>query len=432
MSGFVFHVLTLFPEMIRQATSWSILGRAISSGVITVRVHDIRDYTTDKHRTADDAPYGGGPGMVMKVEPVAKCLDAVRTESPDALAVLLSASGKKFDQRTARRYAASNGLILVCGHYEGVDERVALYCVDEEVSIGDYVVSGGELPALVVLDAVARLLPGVVGNLGSLSEESHESGLLEYPQYTRPAEFRGFKVPEVLLSGNHEEVARWRLEAALDKTRRNRPDLFVQHLTKAGNAWPVAEGESRQPTRSPVAVALIHHPVKDRRGDVVTTSVSSADIHDIARISKTFGAQPYYIVTPVEAQRQLVTRVAHHWKGLSDHPRAAAIESIVVKPTLEEAVADFSNRIAGKPVVAVTGAWLNRDLTSLSTLRSLVANGAYDGLLVVFGTGWGLTSDTCDRADIRIEPIDAGTGFRHLPVRAAVAIVLDRLLGPNI
>jgi tRNA (guanine37-N1)-methyltransferase len=251
VTPYVFHVLTLFPEMVRQAASWSILGRAAASGAIDVRVSDIRDHTTDRHRTADDVPYGGGPGMVMKVEPIAKCLAAARAESPGARAVLLSASGRLFDQATARRYGGCEGLILVCGHYEGVDERVASNCVDEEVSIGDYVLSGGELPALVVLDAVARLVPGVVGNRGSLLEESHESGLLEYPQYTRPAEFQGWKVPEVLLSGNHAEVAAWRAEAARGKTRMNRPDLA------AAAPPPPPPAAAR---RTPVAPARLGRP----------------------------------------------------------------------------------------------------------------------------------------------------------------------------
>jgi len=223
---YLFHVLTLFPDVILSVAGHSILGRGIAAGAMAVVVHDIREHTTDRHRTADDVPYGGGPGMVMKPEPVARCLAAARAQAPGAIAVLLSASGRPFDQETARRYAAHEaGLILVCGHYEGVDERIAEHYVDEELSIGDYVLSGGELAALVVLDATARLVPGVVGNRGSLAEESHDAGLLEYPQYTRPATFEGHAVPDVLMSGNHAEVARWRREQAVAKTRRMRPDM---------------------------------------------------------------------------------------------------------------------------------------------------------------------------------------------------------------
>ena len=224
-----FTVLTLFPDMIRQAVGHSIVARGIAAGRIAVQAIDIRDFTHDRHRTVDDVPYGGGPGMVMKPGPVADAIRAAREAQPDAKVVLMSASGRPFDQATARRYAEHpGGLVLVCGHYEGVDERVAEHLCDDEVTIGDYVVSGGELPALVVLDAVARLIPGVVGNLASIAEESHEGGLVEYPQYTRPPVFEGHAVPEVLLSGNHADVARYRREAAVAKTRRMRPDLAAR------------------------------------------------------------------------------------------------------------------------------------------------------------------------------------------------------------
>lgn len=230
--AYPFTVLTLFPEMARQAVGHSIIGRGIAAGRLDVRVVDIRDYTSDRHRTADDVPYGGGPGMVMKPEPLARAIEAAKADQAGALVILTSASGRPFDQATARRWAAHpGGLVLICGHYEGVDERIAQHWVDHEVSIGDYVLSGGELAALVMLDAVARLVPGVVGNQASIAEESHEGGLVEYPQYTRPPVFEGHAVPDVLLSGNHAEVARFRREAALAKTRRVRPDL-AKHVVE--------------------------------------------------------------------------------------------------------------------------------------------------------------------------------------------------------
>jgi hypothetical protein len=185
-----------------------------------------------------------------------------------------------------------------------------------------------------------------------------------------------------------------------------------------------------------VAVALVHHPVRDRRGATVTTSITASDVHDISRIAKTFGAEPYYIVTPVEAQRDMVETIARHWtqgEGRRvDHPRVAAIESIRVVPSLGAAVEDLAGRLGGRPVVAVTGAWLDSDVTRFADFRRALRSGSFKGVLVVFGTGWGLTPEVTCGADVRIEPIDAGTGFRHLPVRAAVAIVLDRLLGPGV
>jgi tRNA (guanine37-N1)-methyltransferase len=222
-------VLTLFPEMILQAVSHSIIGRAIGNEILDIKVLDIRDFATDKHKTVDDEPYGGGAGMVMKVDVVVAAIREAKKASQGAKVVLMSASGRPFNQAVAKRYAGHlGGIILVCGHYEGVDERVAAHYVDEEVSVGDFVLSGGEIPALAILDATARLLPGVLGNAESLDVESHENGLLESPQYTRPQVFEGHEVPAVLLSGNHKEIELFRTKEAIEKTKRMRPDIKLQ------------------------------------------------------------------------------------------------------------------------------------------------------------------------------------------------------------
>jgi tRNA (guanine37-N1)-methyltransferase len=217
-------VFTIFPGIFESPLRESLLGKAIQAGIVDVRVHDIRDFTTDKHRQVDDESYGGGPGMVMKPEPVFAAVESLG-EGPKRV-ILLSPAGRRLDQSLVRELAKEPWLVLISGRYEGVDERVVEGLPAEEISIGDYVLSGGEIPALVVLEAVTRLVPGVVGKEESLERESFEEGALDHPHYTRPNEFRGIGVPEVLLSGNHAEVERWRREAALEKTRRNRPDLL--------------------------------------------------------------------------------------------------------------------------------------------------------------------------------------------------------------
>lgn len=228
----IFHVLTIFPDFFRGPFEHGVVARAVASGKVQIRVHNLRDWTTDRHKTVDDRPFGGGEGMLLKAEPVFVAAESIWPQrSPGQRIVLLSAQGRLFDQRTARRLSAASELLLICGRYEGVDERVAEHLADEELSIGDYVLSGGELAAAVVIDAVARLLPGVLGNEDSAARESFSdagdtAGMLDYPQFTRPADFRGWKVPEVLLSGNHEEVRRWRRRAALEKTARLRPELL--------------------------------------------------------------------------------------------------------------------------------------------------------------------------------------------------------------
>mgnify|MGYP000032392813 FL=1 len=217
-------MLTIFPEIFESPLRASLLGKAIAAGLVEVRIHDIRAYATDRHRKVDDEPYGGGPGMVMKPGPIFAAVEALGP-GPKRI-VLLSPAGRRLDQALVRELAREPWLVLICGRYEGVDERVVEGLGAEEVSIGDYVLSGGELPALVVIEAVARLVPGVVGKEESLQRESFEEGLLDHPHYTRPAVFRGMRVPEVLLSGDHAAIERWRREAALEKTRRNRPDLL--------------------------------------------------------------------------------------------------------------------------------------------------------------------------------------------------------------
>jgi tRNA (guanine37-N1)-methyltransferase len=232
----IFHVLTIFPEFFEGPFQHGVVGRAREAGKIEIRIHDLRDWTHDRHKTVDDRPFGGGEGMLLKPEPLFAAVETIfaeraRGEShPRRPVILLSAQGRPFDQAVGRRLSGASELLLLCGRYEGVDERVAEHLADEELAIGNYVLSGGELAAAVVIDVVARLLPGVLGNADSAVYESfeREPELLDCPQYTRPAEFRGWRVPEVLLSGNHEQIRRWRKQAALEKTARLRPDLVAR------------------------------------------------------------------------------------------------------------------------------------------------------------------------------------------------------------
>jgi tRNA (guanine37-N1)-methyltransferase len=217
-------ILTIFPEVCRCVFAESILKRAQEKNLATLEAVDLRRWTTDRHRTVDDAPYGGGPGMVMKIEPIDSALAAIR--SPQSKVVLLGPQGRRFSDSIARRMARESDLVFVCGHYEGIDQRVADHLVDDEISIGDYVLTSGVLPALVLTDAIVRLIPGVLGDSQSAQEDSFAEGLLDHPHYTRPAEYKGWKVPDVLLGGNHAAIASWRREAALEATRSRRPDLL--------------------------------------------------------------------------------------------------------------------------------------------------------------------------------------------------------------
>jgi tRNA (guanine37-N1)-methyltransferase len=232
-------ILTLFPEVCRAPLSESIMGRAQENKIVDLRIHNLRDWTSDKHRTVDDAPFGGGQGMVMKPEPIFAAVEELRGSSertPDAQLsrienrkskiILMSPAGQRFDQRLAKELSRESHLIIICGHYEGIDHRVVEHLVDLEISIGDYVLTNGAIAAVVVVDAIVRLLPGVLGDEKSAADDSFGLGLLEAPQYTRPAEFRGWRAPDVLLSGDHAQIAAWRKEQAIRRTRENRPDLL--------------------------------------------------------------------------------------------------------------------------------------------------------------------------------------------------------------
>jgi tRNA (guanine37-N1)-methyltransferase len=228
----IFHVLTIFPEFFAGPFAHGVVKRAQDAGLLDIRIHDLRDYTFDRHRTVDDRPFGGGEGMVLKPEPIFLAVETIWPErAPGQKVILLSAQGPLFDQAAANRLSRVSELLLICGRYEGVDERVAEHLADEELSIGNYVLSGGELAAAVVVDATARLLPGVLGNetsaaFESFQETGHGEGLLDCPHWTRPADFRGWKAPDVLLNGNHEEIRRFRKQSAIEKTTRLRRDLL--------------------------------------------------------------------------------------------------------------------------------------------------------------------------------------------------------------
>ena len=244
-----FDVITIFPDFFRSMLEYGVLKRAIAGGQANIRIHDLRDFTEDRHRTVDDRPFGGGPGMVFKPEPIFKAVAALEAESPGQRfpVILLSPQGTIFSQALAEELMRQDRLVLICGRYEGVDERIADHVATHEISIGDFVLSGGELPAALIMESVIRLLPGVLGNEESAWQDSFTApesgpcefrhGLLDFPHYTRPAEFRGWKVPEVLLSGNHEEIRRWRRQRALEKTWRRRPDLLT--------GFPLSEEDRR-------------------------------------------------------------------------------------------------------------------------------------------------------------------------------------------
>ena len=414
-----FSVITLFPEIFESPLAHSILRRAREKKLLAIDLVDLRQYAHDRHRTADDYPYGGGQGMVLKPEPLIEAIEDCRRRLKDPRVVLLSPRGRVFDQRVAAETSRRQEVVLVCGRYEGVDERVVGY-TDDVLSVGDYTLSGGEIPALAVIDTVARLVPGVLGNERSAREDSFADGLLEYPQYTRPAEYRGMKVPEVLLSGDHEAVRRWRHGMSVELTARLRPDL---------RAGAPAAGP-----RADVYVALLHHPVSDRRGDTVTSSITNLDIHDIARTCRTYGVKGFYVVNPVKTLQKLAARIIHHWErgyGSSyNSTRREALSLVRLCDTLDDAAADVQRECGTAPRLVATSARSGHGTHRITfgNMREMLLRDEVP-CMILLGTGWGLADAVFTRSDLVLEPIPGRDDYNHLSVRAASAIMLDRILG---
>jgi tRNA (guanine37-N1)-methyltransferase len=420
----IFTIVTLFPAMF-ESLNHSILKKAQEKGLISISLVDPRDYATDRHRMTDDYPYGGGQGMVMKPEPLVAAIEDIKAKLPRSRVILLSPHGRVFNQALAAELANEDELVLVCGRYEGVDQRVK-YFIDEEISIGDYTISGGEPAATVLIDAVSRLIPGVLGNAKSAGDESFSNGLLEYPQYTRPEEFRGAKVPETLLSGDHERIRQWRRKMSLQQTAKRRPDLIGRVVLS------LEEKELICNQRAPIYIALLHYPVYDKNRQIVTTAVTNMDIHDIARSGRTYGVKGFYVVIPVKALQRLALKIIDHWEqgygSQYNTTRKEALALARVKDSLDDVLIDLEQEYGEKPRIVVTSARLGGQRTSFVQLKDMLVNTTHP-FLIILGTGWGLTETIISQSDYVLEAIEGWTDYNHLSVRSAAAIILDRLLG---
>jgi len=423
-------ILTLFPEMFTPLNA-SMMKRAQDRGLLELHIVNIRDYAADKHQVADDRPYGGGAGMVMKPEPLAAATEAALA-SPHPRVIVTTPAGRPYTQALARELAREEQLILVCGHYEGIDQRYLDAFATDLVSLGDFVLTGGETAALAIVDSVVRLLPGALGDESSACEESFSDGLLEYPHYTRPPEFRGRKVPEILQSGDHARIAAWRRQRSLETTYRRRPDLLDLAPLSAADARFLGELRAAEEKPFRLHAALLHYPVYNKKKQIVNTSVTNLDLHDIARAAKTYALAGYYIVQPLDEQRRLFGQLLEHWRGgfggIYNPDREKALEMVKLLPSLERVLAEIARADGVLPRLIATGAGLDRDITGYAELRCLMERegGSY---LLLLGTGWGLAQELIDAADFRLQPIYGREGYNHLSVRSAASVMFDRLLG---
>jgi len=403
-------ILTLFPKVFHEFLGDSIPAIAQERSKLKVDVVDIRDYSGNKHKQVDDYQYGGGAGMVMKPEPIASAIEAVAPDANTPI-VYFTPQGRKLTQKMVREFLPCSRVILLCGHYKEIDQRVRDKYVTHEISVGDYVLSGGELPAMIFTDAIARLLEGVLNDMDSALTDSHENGLLGYPCYTRPYEFQGMTVPEVLCSGHHKNIEKWRAEQALQKTKEVRPDLLYQ--------------------RPNIYLGLVHYPVYNKTGDTITASITNLDIHDISRSSLTYGVKNYFLIQPNERQKEIFQKLINFWNtedaAVFNADRAEALSVIRFSKDIQDTVNTIKNQERGDPIIITTTAKRRDMQQSFAETKEILCR-AKRPVLILFGTGNGLHNDIHLSADIVLEPIQAASAYNHLSVRSAVAIVLDRLL----
>lgn len=413
-------ILTAFPEFFADFLSTSMIGRAVKNGTIRVDVVDLRSFGTGGYRQVDDYSFGGGGGMVLLPEVMEKALVSLEREGGPGYVVYPSPQGDPLSQEIVETLAAQRHVLILCGHYEGLDERFTARRVDREISLGDFVLTGGEIPAMAIIDAMARLVPGVIGKESAVVEDSFYRGMLDHPHFTRPAEWEGEKVPEVLLGGNAALIEEWRRSSAAERTLSRRSDLIAR-----ANIRPYL-------TRG-VYAALVHYPVLDRRGEKSTAAVTGLDLSDIARSCRTYGIDRFLVATPLQSQRQLVKTVARHWTegggGEANPARKEAFSRLRTAASLSRAIEWIAKREKEPPLIIGTSAkkregafhWLEAKRKILREKKPV---------LFVFGTGSGLHEEALEQCSVILQPLSGGAeDYNHLSVRTAAGVVFDRFFG---
>ncbi len=458
------NLVSLFPEFFQTPLQAGLMGKAQESGILSFSLHNPRDLSTDKHHKVDDRPYGGGPGMVMLPQPMAATLESLgyamknapnlqdnaetvptgpatqQINCPSSTAatpakkrrlIFLAPKGTPFTQQLAKELAQEDELTLICGRYEGLDARIEELFPIECISVGDFVLNGGESAALCLIEAVGRLLPGFMGHEESGTEESFSAGLLEYPHYTRPEIFNDIAVPEVLRSGDHKKIADWRMEQSLATTLANRPELLSEAPLTQTQCDYLAPMHQRKVGKN-LYTALVHYPILDKYKNSVAVSLTNLDIHDIGRSSCTFGLGGYYILTPIEDQQRLLAEVLHHWRagaGKKNNPhRDKALGLVSCFSYVADAIKNITEQTGQEPLVIGTAARVGaaEKLMGFQALRNELHSRP---TLLLFGTGHGLAPEVNALCHAFLPPIRWHGGYNHLSVRSAVAIILDRILG---
>jgi len=425
-----YEIITIFPEFFGSVFSCGILSRAREKNLVEVYIRNLRDFADDRHKAVDDKPYGGGEGMLFMPEPLGKAIDSAKRGAGKTVTLLASAQGMPFNGQMARDLLEFENIVIVCGRYEGVDERVSDLHIDMEVSIGDYIVSGGEYAAAVIVDSVSRLIPGVVGNSASTENESFSEGLLSHPQYTRPEIYCGSAVPEVLLSGDHAKIEKWRRDGKIKNTFRKRPDILDRSKLSKNETKDLCELQKNKAPDYKAYIALLHYPVYNRALQKVASAFTNLDIHDIARACRTYGVRRFFLANPIVGQRELAERVLQHWTagpGAAFNPtRKDAMGLVRIKSGIDE-VRDEVKGLEGRaPEIVATDARIEGNMIGYGELREKIMTGDRP-YLILLGTGWGLAREVIDSADHVLKPVKGYGDYNHLSVRSAATAIMDRL-----
>ena len=429
-----FHIVTLFPEFFESPLSTALMGRAREAGIVDCSFHDPRQFSTDKHHRVDDRPYGGGPGMVMQGEPLARALRSI--ERPGRV-LFMAPGGRPLTQDMVRELAREDDLTIVCGRYEGIDARLLQLFPLEPVSVGDIVLNGGESAAISVLEAVSRLMPGFMGKEESGDDESFSQGLLEYPHYTRPENFEGLTVPEVLQSGDHARIANWRRQESVRATLRMRPEMLNEAPLYREDVQTLADTPRERPGRN-LSFCLVHYPVSLGPKKIGASSLTNLDIHDIARISRSYAMGSFYPVTPLGDQLRVLEEILRHWTrgpgGVGNADRAQALGLVQPATSLEEAVAHMTAQHGTRPrLVASSAVWPAKGKVSQPgrmpmTPRDVRRWCDQGPVMLCLGTAQGLAPEVLEQCEGTLRPVRF-LGYNHLSVRSAAAILADRILG---
>ena len=425
-----FHLVSIFPHYFESPLSSGLMGKAVENGLVNLDYIDVRHFAGGIHKSVDDRPFGGGPGMLLKLDPMVRAMQSI--ETPGRI-MMLSPRGKPLNQAMARELSRETDITLISGRYEGIDERMLELYPIELVSVGDFVLNGGEAGEVCLVEAVSRLLPGFMGHEDSGEEESFSAGLLEYPHYTRPDDFEGLVVPEVLRGGNHGRIMQWRRECSLEATLRDRPDILPEARLTVEDVDYLRQLPRTRLGRN-LYIALVHYPVLNKFGEKVAVSVTNLDLHDMARVARSYGLGGFYATTPIEDQKALASQLLFHWKegaGSRANPdRAEAFSKIKIFDDIEAALLDIETQTGQCPRLAATSARLDRRKGAEPALTYSKLQGWLEEspVLLVFGTGHGLAEEVLGKAEGILRPIRFLDDYNHLSVRSAVAITVDRLI----